>query len=109
MNMFNVNLKTLSVVVPCYNEEATLLLFYEEMLKQISSLMKTGVLEDYEFVFVDDGSTDSSVSLLRDFASRDERVRSMLEVVSAGEVDCAGTRRVTRKGEPPVRSFFCYL
>jgi hypothetical protein len=30
----------------------------------------------------------------------------MLEAVSSGAFDCAGTRRVTRKGEPPVRSFF---
>ena len=145
--MFSSESKSLSVVVPCYNEEATIPSFYEEMKEQISSLMETGVLEDYEFVFVDDGSKDSSVSLLRDFASQDERVRyiilsrnfgkeaaifaglrkasghyvvvmdadlqdppslipPMLEVVSAGEVDCAGTRRVTRKGEPPVRSFF---
>jgi len=145
--MFNVNLKTLSVVVPCYNEEATLLLFYEEMLKHFSSLMETGVLDGYEFVFVDDGSADLSASLIRDLARRNDRVRyiilsrnfgkeaaifaglrkasgqyvvvmdadlqdppslipQMLEVVSAGEVDCAGTRRITRRGEPPVRSFF---
>jgi len=137
----------LSVVVPCYNEEATILLFYEEMVKQMSSLVETKILQGYEFVFVDDGSKDSSAGLLRNLAQRDERVRylifsrnfgkeaaifaglqkasgqyavvmdadlqdppslipQMLEAVISGEVDCAGTRRVTRKGEPPIRSFF---
>jgi len=143
----NYELLTLSIVVPCYNEEATLPLFYKEVMNQISSFMETGILKEYEFVFVDDGSKDSTASLLRDLAFRDERVRyivlsrnfgkeaavfaglqkasgqyavvmdadlqdppalipRMLEAVSSGEFDCAGTRRVTRKGEPPVRSFF---
>jgi len=137
----------LSVVVPCYNEEATLLLFYKEVQKQISSLKEKGILRDYEYIFVDDGSKDSTASLLRDFASQDDRVRyiilsrnfgkeaamfaglqnascqytvlmdadlqdppalvpQMFEAVCSGAVDCAGMRRVTRKGEPPIRSFF---
>ena len=137
----------LSVVVPCYNEEATLPLFYEEMKKQISALLETGMLEDYEFVFVDDGSADSTAFLLRNLANQEDKIRyiilsrnfgkeaaifaglqkasgtyavvmdadlqdppslvpQMLEAVSSGEFDCAGTRRVTRKGEPPIRSFF---
>jgi len=145
--MFSSDLKNLSVVVPCYNEEATLPLFYEEMLKQISLLMEQGVLEGYEFVFVDDGSKDSTAFLLRELARQDDKVRyiilsrnfgkeaavfaglqkasgvctvvmdadlqdppalvpPMLEAVSSGEFDCAATRRVTRKGEPPIRSFF---
>jgi glycosyltransferase involved in cell wall biosynthesis len=33
-------------------------------------------------------------------------IPQMLEAVSSGEYDCAGTRRITRRGEPPVRSFF---
>ena len=139
--------KNLSVVIPCYNEEAAIPLFYNEMMKQISSLMEKGDLEGYEFIFVDDGSTDSTASILRDIACRDDHVRyiifsrnfgkeaaiiaglqnssglysavmdvdlqdppalipEMLEVVSSGEFDCAGTRRVTRKGEPAIRSFF---
>jgi len=137
----------LSIVVPCYNEEATLPLFYEEMLKHISPLIDAGILERYEFVFVDDGSADSTASILRDLARQYDEVRyiilsrnfgkeaamfaglqkasgqyvvvmdadlqdppslipQMLEVVRSGEFDCAGTRRVTRKGEPPIRSFF---
>ena len=137
----------LSVVVPCYNEEDTIPLFYNEMMEQISSLMEKGILEGYEFIFVDDGSTDSTNSILHDLACNNDKVHyiifsrnfgkeaalfaglqkasgsfivvmdadlqdppslipQMLEVVSSGEFDCAGTRRVTRKGEPAIRSFF---
>ena len=68
----------LSVIVPCFNEEATLPLFYQEMMKQISSLMESGILGEYEFVFVDDGSKDSTASILRDFARQDDRVRYII-------------------------------
>ena len=78
MNMLYADFRGLSVVVPCYNEEAMLPLFYEEMLKQISSLMKSGILEEYEFVFVDDGSKDSTASLLRDLAHRNDRVKYII-------------------------------
>jgi len=147
MNMLRADSISLSVVVPCYNEEATLPLFYEEMVRQISSLIESGILEEYEFVFVDDGSKDSTASLLQELARRDDRVRyiilsrnfgkeaaifaglqkvsgqyavvmdadlqdppalvpQMFEAVRSGKFDCAGTCRVTRKGEPPIRSFF---
>ena len=143
MNEYN----NLSVVVPCYNEEATLPIFYEEMMKQISLLKETGTLNDYEFIFVDDGSKDSTASIIKDLSARDNRIHyivlsrnfgkeaamfaglqkvlyeyavimdadlqdppslvsEMFELVLSGEFDCAGTRRVTRKGEPPIRSFF---
>jgi len=137
----------LSVVVPCYNEEATIPLFHEEMVKQISLLKEAKIIEDYEFVFVDDGSKDSTAKLLQNLSRQDDHVRyiilsrnfgkeaalfaglqkatgaytvvmdadlqdppalvpQMLEAVRSGEFDCAGTRRVTRQGEPPIRSFF---
>jgi len=137
----------LSVVVPCYNEEATIPLFHEEMIKQISLLKETKIIESYEFVFVDDGSKDSTAKLLQNLSLQDDHVRyiilsrnfgkeaalfaglqkamgaytvvmdadlqdppalvpQMLEAVRSGEFDCAGTRRVTRQGEPPIRSFF---
>jgi len=137
----------LSVVVPCYNEEATIPLFHEEMIKQISLLKETKIIESYEFVFVDDGSKDSTAKLLQNLSHQDDHVRyiilsrnfgkeaalfaglqkamgaytvvmdadlqdppalvpQMLEAVRSGEFDCAGTRRVTRQGEPPIRSFF---
>jgi len=137
----------LSVVVPCYNEEATLPIFYQEISKIFASLEESGIISTGEFIFVDDGSSDSTLSILQNLAEQDSRVHyvalsrnfgkeaamlagmersdgkyvvtmdadlqdppalipQMLSVVASGSFDCAGTRRVTRKGEPPIRSFF---
>ncbi|MDR1216683.1 MAG: glycosyltransferase family 2 protein [Treponema sp.] len=135
-----------SVVVPCYNEESAINLFYDEMIRALKPLMETKSVT-LEFIFVDDGSGDSTRAVLRDLAAQDSRVRyiifsrnfgkeaallaglqkaqgeyivtidadlqdppalvpSMFEAVASGEFDCAGSRRITRKGEPPIRSFF---
>ena len=61
----------ISLIIPCYNEEKALPLFYEEV-KKVSAEMS-----DYEFemLFIDDGSKDSTLSLLQDFAKEDERVK----------------------------------
>ena len=50
----------LSLVVPCYNEEGNVEKFYEEVKKAF-----TGKVEDYEFVFVNDGSKDNTYPLLK--------------------------------------------
>lgn len=138
----------ISVIVPCYNEQEALPFFYEAINK-ISSQMKKEYNVDYEFVFVDDGSRDQTLQILRDFAKKDERVKyisfsrnfgkesaiyaglehvtgdyvsmmdadlqdppelllEMYQEIKKGEYDCIGTRRVTRKGEPPIRSFFAH-
>jgi glycosyltransferase involved in cell wall biosynthesis len=135
---------SLSLVVPCFNEEAAIKFLYEEVL---NVLEKNEGISDFEFVFVDDGSKDATLKELRKYAALDNRVHylsfsrnfgkeaallaglaeaagkfvvtldadlqdppslipEMLSVVRNGEYDCAATRRVTRKGEPPVRSFF---
>ncbi|MBQ7411633.1 MAG: glycosyltransferase family 2 protein [Clostridia bacterium] len=61
----------ISLIVPCYNEEKALPLFYEEV-KRVS-----GEMSDYEFemLFIDDGSKDGTLSLLQEFAKNDERVK----------------------------------
>ena len=61
----------ISIVVPCYNEEESLPVFYDAIVK-VSNEMK-GV--DFEFLFVNDGSKDKTLSILRDFAKKDKRVR----------------------------------
>jgi glycosyltransferase involved in cell wall biosynthesis len=137
----------ISIVVPCYNEEAAILLLYEKIVKVFSCHRETLEGAALEFIFVDDGSVDSTRGVLKDLAARDSRVRyiifsrnfgkesallaglrkargryiitmdadlqdppdlipAMLKAVDSGEYDCAGSRRVTRKGEPPIRSFF---
>ena len=134
--------KLLSLVVPCYNEEDALPPFYEEASRVLASMYI-----DAEFVFIDDGSKDKTLEILRSLAAKDPRVHyvsfsrnfgkeaamfaglehakgdyvatldadlqdppsllpEMLQSLKEEGYDCAGTRRVTRKGEPPIRSFF---
>lgn len=60
----------LSAVVPVFNEEESLSLFYKDLSKEIKKLGK-----DYEIIFVDDGSTDHSLEMLKDLAKKDKRVK----------------------------------
>lgn len=59
----------LSVVVPVFNEEASLRPFYKDLAKELKKLGKA------EIIFVDDGSRDNSLQILKDFAKKDNRVR----------------------------------
>ena len=62
-------MKKISILVPCYNEEDTIPLFYDEINKHL--------LPDYEWnlIFVNDGSKDKSLDIMRDYAQKDERVK----------------------------------
>jgi glycosyltransferase involved in cell wall biosynthesis len=136
-------LVNLSLVIPCFNEEAAIPLFYREALNALAALESSGI----EFIFVDDGSKDRTLPVLKEIGAQDNRVHyisfsrnfgkeaallaglgasrgeyvatldadgqdppalipQMLGAVQSGEYDCAGTRRITRRGEPLVRSFF---
>ena len=136
----------ISLVVPCYNEEESLPIFYKEASK-IAQQMGISHRADFEFIFVDDGSKDRTLQIARELHRKDARVRyisfsrnfgkeagiyaglkaakgdyvatmdadlqdppsllpEMLELLLSGEYDCAATRRTTREGEPPVRSWF---
>lgn len=140
-------MEKISVIVPCYNEQESMPLFYEEICKVAESFKHV----DFEFIFVNDGSRDRTLSIARDLSKNDKRVRyisfsrnfgkeaailagleysvgdyvaimdadlqdppSLLLDMYAGikneGYDCVATRRVSRKGEPPIRSFFakCY-
>lgn len=61
----------ISIVVPCYNEEESLPVFYKEICK-VAKEMK---IVDFEFLFINDGSKDKTLSILRDYAKKDKRVR----------------------------------
>lgn len=65
-------MKKISIVVPCYNEEESLPLFYEEVNKVTEQMKKKA---DFEFVFVNDGSRDKTLEELRKLAKKDMRVR----------------------------------
>lgn len=139
------NMKLLSVIVPCYNEEENVPYFYEELMKQEAVLQKRGI--ELELIYVDDGSKDRTVEEIRKLHEKDKRVHmvsfsrnfgkeagiyaglskaagdyvvmmdadlqdppsllpEMLHYLEEEDYDSVATRRVTRKGEPVIRSFF---
>ena len=63
----------ISLVVPAYNEEEVLEAFHREVSEEIDRLP-----DDFEFVFVDDGSRDQTASIMRQLAARDPRVRAVI-------------------------------
>lgn len=65
-------MKKISIVVPCYNEEESLPLFYEEVNKVTEQMKKKA---EFEFVFVNDGSKDKTLEELRKLAKKDKRIR----------------------------------
>lgn len=137
-------MKLLSMVVPCYNEEQTILPFYQAFIK-VAEEMEDRV--EVELIFVDDGSRDGTLKCIRQLGEQDSRVAylsfsrnfgkeaaiyaglkkargdyvgtmdvdlqdppSLMPELLSGIVqegyDCVATRRATRTGESPVRSFF---
>ncbi|MCM1540449.1 MAG: glycosyltransferase family 2 protein [Blautia sp.] len=137
----------LSVIVPCYNEEENIKLFYTELIKNDPFFEKEGI--ELELLYVDDGSRDGTVKEVKKLIERDQRVHlvsfsrnfgkeaamyaglenaagdhvvlmdvdlqdppsllpEMLSYIKEG-YDSVATRRVNRKGEPPVRSFFARM
>ncbi|MDL2287497.1 glycosyltransferase family 2 protein [Eubacteriales bacterium OttesenSCG-928-G02] len=63
--------KLLTVIIPCYNEEEALPYFYDEINRVSNILNET----DFEFLFIDDGSSDRTLQVLQELALKDERVR----------------------------------
>lgn len=64
-------MKKCSVVVPCYNEEETIPIFYKEIQKYIANIPQL----EFEFIFVDDGSKDASLQEMKALAAKDKRVK----------------------------------
>lgn len=140
-------MRLLTVIVPCYNEEENVPLFYEELMKNEPFLAEKGM--ELELLYVDDGSTDKTVPEIKKLRERDPRVHlvsfsrnfgkeaaiyaglensrgdyvvmmdvdlqdppsllpEMFSYIQEG-YDSVATRRVSRKGEPPIRSFFARM
>ena len=138
--------KLISVIVPCYNEQDVLHLFYDEIGLVAGEMQEY----DFEFIFVNDGSSDDTLKICKELAAKDERVKyisfsrnfgkeagiyagfekakgdlvcmmdadlqdppallpEMVKAIEEEGYDSVATRRVTRKGEPPIRSFFARM
>ena len=61
----------ISIVVPCYNEEESLPIFYEEITKVSKKLKEV----DFEYIFINDGSKDKTLEVLRELSKKDSKVR----------------------------------
>lgn len=133
----------ISIVVPMYNEQESLGILYEELNRVTATLPE----HEFEYLLVNDGSSDATLEEIRRLAAMDERVRyvsfsrnfgkeaalyaglsnatgdyvatmdadlqdppallpQMIAMIEQGDCDNVATRRVNRKGEPPIRSFF---
>lgn len=64
-------MKKISICVPCYNEEKNI----EDAYERITYVMKGLVRYEYEIIFADNASTDSSAEILRQLAGQDKRVK----------------------------------
>ena len=136
--------KLCSCIVPCFNEEEVIPLYYEEMQKVRKQ--EEGKI-DFEIIFIDDGSKDKTLEVIKKLSEQDECIHyvsfsrnfgkeaamyagfehangeyvvtmdvdlqdpphlipEMIRSIEEEGYDSVATRRVTRKGEPPIRSFF---
>ena len=68
-------MKLLSIVVPCYNEQEVLPLFYDKITEVMAGMTSEHPELDYEVVFINDGSKDKTLEGLRKYARMDERIR----------------------------------
>lgn len=135
----------LTIVVPCYNEQETIPIFFKTVREE-----EPRIHAEIEYLFVDDGSSDNTMAVIKELSERDERVHyvsfsrnfgkeaaiyaglqnaagdyvvlmdadlqdppallpQMLAEIQENGFDCVGTRRVTRKNEPKIRSFFARM
>ena len=65
------NIRKISYVVPCYNEEEVLPEFY----RRVSIVADSHLDYEFEYVFVNDGSVDRTPNILNDFADNDPKVK----------------------------------
>jgi glycosyltransferase involved in cell wall biosynthesis len=84
----------LSFVIPLQNEEESLELLYQELRKAIA-----GINKSYEIIFVDDGSTDKSLEVLKKLAVLDDRVRIFSFRVNSGKSEALSTGFLKAKGD----------
>lgn len=138
-------MKTIELIVPCYNEEKCVALFYEAIKETFQTI------DNYDFIitYIDDGSRDNTLEEIKKVVGKEKKgkiryisfsrnfgkegaiyaglsksrgdyvavmdadlqhppalLRDMIQALDEEGYDCASARRVSRKGEPPIRSSF---
>ena len=68
--------KKISILIPCYNEEKSLLFLYDELIHIIENKLNTGEEHKYEWeiLFVNDGSNDNTLSIIKHLREKDKRI-----------------------------------
>lgn len=133
----------LCIIVPCFNEEEVLQLFYKELSKVMDKMDDL----KFEIIFIDDGSKDKTLKIIKKLSKTDDRIKylsfsrnfgkesaiyaglknssgdyvgimdadlqdppsllpEMISSIKKEGYDCVATRRISRKGEPFLRSLF---
>ena len=133
----------LSIVVPCFNEEESVMIFFKEVQKSLKN-------QDFEIIYVNDGSKDNTLANIKSLAKNYPNIKyisfsrnfgkesalyaglknsrgnlvcvmdvdlqdppnllpKMIETIKTTDYDIVATRRVTRVGEPKIKSFFARL
>ncbi|MBF0465723.1 MAG: glycosyltransferase family 2 protein [Nitrospirae bacterium] len=67
--------KTLSVVIPCYNEELVIWEVYGRLTSLLDSFMQKELIKDYEIIYVDDGSSDATLRELKLISEKDRKAK----------------------------------
>ncbi len=83
----------LSFVIPVNNEEESLELFYKELHKTVIELK-----EDYEIIFVDDGSTDKSLEILKKLGKLNNKIRTFSFRRNLGKAEALSLGFIKAKG-----------
>ncbi len=86
------DMKLISVIVPCYNEQEVLPLYYAEMNKIISKMQTEHSDIEFELLFINDGSKDNTLKLLRELSKQDKRVR----YISEKKLECTQVLKMQR-------------
>ena len=132
----------LSIVVPCFNEEESVEIFFKEIQKVLAD-------QNYEIIYINDGSSDNTLKKIKKLVNENSNIKyisfsrnfgkesaiyaglknasgdlvclidvdlqhppslipEMIETVSNEDYDVVAARRISRKGEPAIKSFFSH-
>ena len=140
-------MKLIDIIVPCYNEEETVKIFYNEITKTFNTISDE---YNYNIIFINDGSIDNTLENIKNLNKTDNKVKyisfsrnfgkesalyaglshskgdyvvimdvdlqdppsllpEMINIIENSDYDIVATRRTSREGEPPIRSFFAKM
>ena len=74
--------KTITIVSPCYNEQEIIAEFY----KRVNAVISTCTNYNFEFLFIDNASTDGTLAILKDMASKDSRLKIIVNLRNFGHI-----------------------